>query len=159
MGVFRVKHPQIWELHISYPQKGFACTRPRLLNNCARKLVRGYGLYWAVSLLIFVKLEWRSILDIREIFKTRKRKKNKQSKVMASLFHTRRTTCEKLHLNTTPVSAWERAKPDAAKVNGKNINLRLTEHCNFSTFYALVNLFQAGATSCKKPRVNTSGFR
>jgi len=36
---------------------------------------------------------------------------------------------------------------DKAKVNGKNIHQRLREHCNFSTFEALVVLNQAGATS------------
>jgi len=59
-----------------------------------------------------------------------------------------------------PISARERTKPDTAKVNGKNIHLPLREHCNFSTFQALADLFKAGATSREKPRLNTSsGFR
>jgi len=62
---------------------------------------------------------------------------------------------KKPRLNTTSSFHYrERAKPDTAKVNGKNIQLPLREHCNFSTFYVLADLFQAGATSCKKTRLN-----
>jgi len=37
-GCFRVKHPQISELHICHPQKRLPYTRPRLLNYSARKV-------------------------------------------------------------------------------------------------------------------------
>jgi len=43
-SVFRVKHPQISELHISHPQKGLPYTRARLLSYCTLKWVHGYGL-------------------------------------------------------------------------------------------------------------------
>jgi len=43
-GVFRIKDPQILELHISHPQKRLPYTRPRLLSYFARKLVHGYRL-------------------------------------------------------------------------------------------------------------------
>jgi len=43
-GFFRVKHPQISELHIFHPQKGFPYTTPRLLSYCVRTLVHGYRL-------------------------------------------------------------------------------------------------------------------
>jgi len=43
-GVFRVKHPQITQLHISNTDKGLPQTRTRLLSYCARKLVHRYWL-------------------------------------------------------------------------------------------------------------------
>jgi len=43
-GVFRVKHPQMSQQHISHPKKGLPYTRQRLLSYCVRKLVHGYGL-------------------------------------------------------------------------------------------------------------------
>jgi len=67
--------------------------------------------------------------------------------------------CDKLRLNTTSGFGLERAKPDTAKVNGTNIRLPLKKHCNILEFQALADLFRAGATSRKKPRLNTtSGF-
>jgi len=47
-GVFRVKHPQLSELHISHPQKSLPYTRPRLLSYCAPKID---SRVWAVALL------------------------------------------------------------------------------------------------------------
>jgi len=76
---------------------------PALINNSDKGLAKSTSAsgYWTWSDRMSVKLEWRSILDIRGIFKTRIRNRNEQFKAIASLFHTRRTMCKKLRLNTT----------------------------------------------------------
>jgi len=60
-GVFRVKHPQISELHISHLKKSLPYTRPRLLTYCApRKLI--HGRVWAVALLKNIKTKTKKTI-------------------------------------------------------------------------------------------------